>query len=151
MEFGQGMNLNNYMMLGNNPSPQGAPSAYQPGGMLYSGIPSPFAANDIAASVTQAMQAPSFSSNLNSMPMNRGVARNSPARAYLAAMASANAKGNNANLRAMMPLQANYTNLGADLDSRISGGMFSQSMGRNGMSLMMQLLQPFLSQLTSEA
>lgn len=151
MEFGNGMNLNNYMMLGNNPSPQGAPSAYQPGGLLYGGIPSPFATNDIAASVTQALQAPSLSGNLNSMPMNRGVARNSPARAYLAAMSSANTRGNNANLRAMMPLQANYANLGADLNSRISGGMFNQSMSRPGISMMMQLLSPFLNQLTSEA
>ncbi len=149
MDFG-GMNINNLLMLGNNPSPQGSPSSYQPGGSMYTGLPMPFSPVDIASSVGQKVRGPSFSGGLNSMPMNRGSARNSPARAYLAAMSAAGTKGANADLRAMLPLQMNYANANAGLNSQINNSMFSRSVGQNGMSLMMQMLSPFLSQLNNE-
>jgi hypothetical protein len=143
VDWGNGMNINNLMMLGTNPSPQAVPTAYQPNGMLYGGVPTPFQQSDIQSATAQSQVGPSFSGNLNQMPMNRGVARNSPARAYLAAMSAGKLAGINANNRAMMPLNMNYQNQQARMNSQAQQMQF----GQQNSGLMMGLLAPFLNQL----
>ena len=156
-----GMNPSNLMSSAGIPSPQSSPSMYQPGGSMYSmggQIDLPYNPNDISDSVGQSVGAPDFASALRSMPSN-GVAYNSPARAYLAAMRAVSPKvGQNANTRAMMPLRYGGINARfgqgqqiADLGFDYATRMQQNQQRNEGLGIVMGLLSPFLGSLMSGA
>lgn len=165
--YQQGLNLKNLLGLGTTPAPQTNPSAYQPGGFMMQwgqGFKLPYNPADIFSKVNQSVGAPSLSEGMQQMPGNIGIASNSPARAYLASMrAVAPQVSQNANIRAMLPLQYGSQNASSLLAQQIAAeqealglaGMqnsyYAQEMqqGLGGMNLLMGLLNPFLSELTS--
>lgn len=154
-----GMNPQNMAASAGVPGPQNSPSLYQPNGMFYGSAqqPMPYNPMDIRSKLGQSMQAPDFAGALRSQPQN-GTAHNSPARAYIAAMRTAGQVGQNANMRAMLPLQYAGQNANAmqgyqigDQDYNLSLQGMSQSQSNQGMGMIFDLLSPFLNQMMSEA
>lgn len=164
--YQQGLNLNNLLGLGTTPAPQTNPSAYQPGGFMMQRqeFRLPYNPADIFSKVNQSVGAPNMAEAMQQMPGNTGIAANSPARAYLASMrAVAPQVSQNANIRAMLPLQYGAQNASSLLQQQIAAeqealglaGMQNayyaqqQQQGMGGLNLLMGLLNPFLGQLTS--
>lgn len=154
-----GLNIDNMMsMIGGVPGSQSAPNLYQPGGMFYevqgnNAFRLPYNPADVRSKVGQGMQAPDFAASLRSLPGNRGVAHNSPARAYVAAMKGVMPKvGANASTQAMLPLQYGSLNAESLLSQEIGNLGFGQSLQRQyqsqanqGLETVMSLLSPFLN------
>lgn len=154
-----GLNVNNMLsMVGGVPGSQSAPNLYQPGGMFYEvqgndAFRLPYNPNDVRSKVGQSMQAPDFASAMRSLPGGRGVAHNSPARAYVAAMRGVMPRvGANASTQAMLPLQYGGLNAESLLSQEIGNLGFDQSLQRQyqsqanqGLSTVMSLLSPFLN------
>ena len=155
---GNGFNINNLLTMNNGPAPQANQGSYQPNGAFYTGLQytQPYGLSDVNSKVNQTVGGPGFAETLQGMSANQGIAHNSPARAYLAAMRSAGNAGRNASIRSQMPLQYASENarfiqgqqLGAaNADWQMAGNY--QQQGQQGASTLMSLLAPFLGQLMS--
>lgn len=153
-----GLNPSNLLRNIGLPGPQNVSGLYQPGGMLYgaSSFMLPYNPGDVRDKVGQSMAAPSMSQALQQMPGNTGVAHNSPARVYLAAMRAGSQRGQNASTRALLPLQYGGQNAQSLLSQQIGLQDYdlnleaqSQAQSQSGLGLVMQLLSPFLNSVLS--
>jgi hypothetical protein len=128
------------------PAPQFNPTAYFPGGsatQLQSGFTSyrlPYDPAAVNTKVNQSLAAPDIRAALGAMPQNTGVAFNSPGRAYAASIAAAATQADNAQKRAMMPLQAESANLSTLLNQEAARNAEAAAMAQFGQN-QWQMLQ----------
>lgn len=106
-----------------NPAPQFTPSAYQPGGLSYTGLSGgtrlPYNPIDVRSKVNQSIVAPDLHAALGTFASNRGISFRSPgvvagAMAKLSPILEANASN-----RAMIPLQMEGENASTSLSGSI--------------------------------